>query len=180
VARRRGPFRRAPEGSLVVDLDAEELGVLAGLAGELRALLERPDTGDPAIARLFPRAYSDPTEDEAEQEWQALMGAELLRDRLDALDALLASAGAATSTPGRARGVRLDDGGVTAWLRVLNDMRLVLGARLGVTAGLDAHEIAERAAAAGDDPRARLALLYDWLTYLEAELVELLLGELPG
>ena len=55
-----------------------------------------------------------------------------------------------------------------AWLGVLNDTRLVLGARLGVTE--DDHDVAP------DDPRAPAFAMYHWLTWVQGELVEQLLG----
>ena len=60
-----------------------------GLTGELRALLTDPDPGDEAqrlIVRLFPVAYPD--DDEMEAEYQRLMREELVGSKLAALDAV--------------------------------------------------------------------------------------------
>ena len=57
-----------------------------------------------------------------------------------------------------------------AWLRALNDTRLVLGERLGIT-----DEIEEVIASLGeDDPRLALFWVYDRLTYLQETLVQAL------
>lgn len=176
---RHGPYRRGRDGRLVVTLDAAERAVFANLAAQLRAMLEHPDRDDPAVARLFPRAYSDPTEEEAEAEWQALAGSELLRGRLDALDALLEA-----TADEHSASLELDAEQEAAWLGVLNDVRLVLGARLGVSDGTEHGAAAPGATTPSPtesrDPDEGLALLYDWLTWLQAEHVDLLLGELPG
>ena len=78
-------FRRRRDGdSVEVRLDGAEREVLAGLPDQLRELLAL-DAGE-VRDRLFPRAYLDPTEDEAEREWQRLMHDELLASKIAALD----------------------------------------------------------------------------------------------
>ncbi|HEU5212051.1 MAG TPA: DUF2017 family protein, partial [Gaiellaceae bacterium] len=59
-----------------------------------------------------------------------------------------------------------------AWCGALNDARLVLGERLGVTEDLYENGIAR------DDPRARELAFYAWLTWLQGELVEALSSRL--
>ena len=54
-----------------------------------------------------------------------------------------------------------------AWLGVLNDTRLVLGTRLGVTE--DERELNPA------DPQAGAYAMYQWLTWLQGDLVEALL-----
>src|SRR5215213_8271930 len=65
-------FRRGPRDTLVVSLAEEELGLLRSLPEQLRDVLE-DDTEDPARARLFPRAYLDPTA-ETEEAARCLRG----------------------------------------------------------------------------------------------------------
>lgn len=155
------PFRRRRDGTVRVVLRPEEASLLGRLASELRELLETPDGDLPAVQRLFPRAYLDPTEEEAERTWAALAHPDLLRGRLDALDALVAEC-----DPAGLR-VDLDEEGQARWLGVLNDARLVLGSALGVTDD-------------GADPEPTDALaVYQWLTALQGELVEELLAGLP-
>ena len=60
-----------------------------------------------------------------------------------------------------------------AWCGALNDLRLVLGDRLGVTEDLYEDGIDP------DDPRATELALYGWLTWLQGELVEALASRLP-
>lgn len=162
-------FRRTRDGILVVQLEPHELALFGRLCRELRELLASADT-EGAVERLFPRAYLDPTEEEREVVWQATEGSSLHRDRLDALDLLIELTDTASQ---RGSGsVQLDAPGEAAWLGVLNDVRLVIGDQIGVT---DDDDDGVRA----DDPRAGLAVVYDWLTGLEAELVDVLLDELP-
>lgn len=159
-------FRPGPDDTVVVSLAPEEIDLLAELPEQLKAVFEAPPS-DPAAARLFPRAYLDPTEEEAEAEFEALVQPELMRDRLDALDLVTASFGRAV-VAGEWREIALTPDDVAAWLGVLNDVRLVLGTRLGISE--DERQVA------ADDPDLTAYTIYDWLTYLQGELVEQLLG----
>jgi Domain of unknown function (DUF2017). len=68
--------------------------------------------------------------------------------------------------------VRLDDGTLAAWLTALTDVRLVLGERLGLRSDADAEELQAALDDADDsDPRAWLAAVYDFLTWLQETLV---------
>ena len=71
---------------LLVTLSEPERELLRQLPDELRDAYESDDPADDVHTRLFPRAYLDPTEENAEREWQDLVHPELLRDRLDALE----------------------------------------------------------------------------------------------
>jgi hypothetical protein len=168
-------FSRASSGDLELTLRTEERDLLRALPDELRALYEAgPDESDPVRGRLFPRAYLDPTAEGAEREWRDLVHPELIRDRMDALDRLLASLDAA---PAASRGtvvVLLDGDAVGALLSVLNDARLALGTRLGVTEDTDYDDLNP------SDPRAPGLAAYAWLTLVEGELIETLLEDLPG
>ncbi len=158
-------FRPGRDDTLTVSLAEEELSLLRALPEQLREVFE-DDVDDPARSRLFPRAYLDPTAETEEAEWQALVGPSLLRERLDALVLI-------TVTLDRAelRGdwwqIDLTADEVGVWLGVLNDTRLVLGTRLGVT-----EEERELDPA---DPEAGPYALYQWLTWVQGDLVEELL-----
>ena len=78
-------FRAGKGDTLTVSLAEEELGILRALPEQLREVFDDAED-DPARARLFPRAYLDPTAETEEAEWQSLVGPSLLRERLDALE----------------------------------------------------------------------------------------------
>lgn len=164
-------IRTAPDGGVDLLLDPVEVGFLQTLPEQLRACYEAP-TDDPARARLFPRAYLDPTEETAEREWQALVQPGLLRDRLDALAALQAHLAAATPK-GRRRRVTLGATDVALWAAVLNDVRLAFGTRLGVEDDTDFSRIGP------DDPHAAEKAAYVWCSALQGALVEAMLHGLP-
>jgi hypothetical protein len=165
------PRRFRPRGErLLVTLTTAEVELLRSVPEELRPVLERgPDPDDPVRERLFPRAYLDPTEDSAEEEWRDLVHPELIRERLGALDRLVQTLDRAVERRGRVE-VEIDADEAQAWLGALNDARLALGTRLGVTEDLDATEVD------ADHPDAAAFAVYGWLTWVEGDLVETLLG----
>jgi len=162
-------FRRRGEG-VVVSLTEAEAELLRDVPDELRPVLESGrDPDDPVRERLFPRAYLDPTEDLAEEEWRELVHPELIRERLGALERLTESLARATTRKGRVE-LELDADEAHAWLGALNDARLALGTRLGVTEDLDQTELP------ADHPDAAAYAVYGWLTWMQGDLVETLLG----
>ena len=158
-------FRAGRDDTLTVSLAEEELGLLRALPEQLREVFD-DDADDPARSRLFPRAYLDPTAETEEAEWQALVGPSLLRERLDALELITATLGRA-QLAGDWWQIDLAPDEVQAWLGVLNDTRLVLGTRLGVS-----EEERELDPA---DPDAGPYALYQWLTWVQNDLIEELL-----
>jgi hypothetical protein len=164
-------FDRSRDGSVVLTLDTAEVELLRAVPEQLR-LLYAADESDPARARLFPRAYLDPTEEAAEQEWVELVHPELLRQRLEGLDALLRTLDAAKAK-GRRTVVTLTSEDVTMWLAVLNDARLAFGTRLEITDDTDVHRVPP------DDPLAPERAAYAWLTALQGALVDTMLETMP-
>jgi hypothetical protein len=158
-------FRPGPDDTLVLSLAPEEAQFLALLPVELREVFDGP-LDDPAGQRLFPRAYLDPTEEEAETEWKAMVHPDIMRQRLDALAVVAASLERATRR-GDFMELSLEPDDVHAWLGVLNDVRLVLGTRLEITE--DEWEVEP------DDPRAGAFGVYAWLSQLQQDLVDQLL-----
>ncbi|MDQ1468403.1 MAG: hypothetical protein QOH10_2818 [Actinomycetota bacterium] len=163
--------RRDRGGQVVVRLEPLEAETLVAVVAELRAVLEAGAGNDPVSRRLFPRAYLDPTEEEAEEQWQSLVQPDLLRTRLDALAAMTASLTTADPTRRGNLEIVLDDASQAQWLGVLNDARLALGTSLDITeeTELDHFET--------DDPQRGRFLLYSALTALEGELVDALLSD---
>ena len=139
-------LERTPEGDVLVRLSPEERSLLLGLAGELRAQLEG-ESRDPSLRRLFPPAYDD---EEDERAYRELAGDELLSGRRQALELLAATA----------RSDRLSAEEADAWLRALNDLRLVLGTRLDVQEDMPI-----------DRPKSPEHALYIYLSWLQEQLV---------
>jgi len=165
-------FARRRGGRVDATFEPGELDLLVGLPEQLRALYGS-DENDPARTRLFPRAYLDPTEEQAEAEWQELVHPGLMEARLDALTTLEATLAAAEPAKRDRLVVHLSPEEANAWLSVLNDARLALGTRLSVTDETDLATLDP------SDPAAPTLAAYAWLTYLEGELVDTLLGGLP-
>jgi hypothetical protein len=158
-------FRSSRDGTVTVSLAEEELGLLRALPGQLRDVFEGAED-DPARSRLFPRAYLDPTAETEEAEWQALVHPSLMQERLDALELITGTLDRAVLV-GEWYQIDLGPDDVQAWLGVLNDTRLVLGTRLGITD--EEHELDPA------DPDAGAYALYQWLTWVQGDLIEELL-----
>lgn len=169
----RHPFRRNRAGGFDVVLEAGEAAVLTRLCEELTTLLNADKDGgggpDPVLERLFPRAYLDPTEEAAEADWQRLVHDDLLDGRRKALASVEGTLAGATARRGRFE-LALTDDQAQDWLAVLNDARLALGTRLGVTEDLDFSDLD------ADDPDTAPYAVYWWLGVLEERLIEVLSG----
>jgi Domain of unknown function (DUF2017) len=164
--------RRERDGRVVLRFEPAERETLVAVVADLRTVLEQGAADDPVARRLFPRAYLDPTEEAAEDEWQSLVQPDLLRTRLDALGAVTDSLTAARPNRRGVLEVELDDERRQQWLTVLNDSRLALGTALDITEETELDDYPE------DDPRRSPFLLYSALTALQGELIDALLDDL--
>ena len=154
AAMRKRPVRRTRSGEYELRLSDEEREVLRGVVPRMREVFA--DDADPVLERLFPVAYP---EDEARQsEYRLLAQSELLDSHLAALATLEETVDAQ----------RLDEEKLLAWMRALNEVRLVLGVRLGIT------EEGEERPSSRDDPRATSFGIYDYLTWLQGEIIDAL------
>ncbi len=152
--------KRARSGGFRLRIPPREREILRALPAQLRELLEHGDAGsDPGLRRLFPPASSD---DEAlNAEFERLVRDDLVRERLRATEVMATTIDAE----------RLSEDELLAWLSAINDLRLVLGMRLGVTEETTA---ADFATLPDDDPRVQMYVLYTYLTFLEDHVVEAL------
>jgi hypothetical protein len=168
----RAPFRRNRSDGFDVVLEAGEAAVLTRLCEELTTLLsidegEEPEAADPVLERLFPRAYLDPTEEDAESDWQRLVHGDLLDGRRRALATVEGTLAAAELRRNRFE-LTLSEEQALDWLAMLNDARLALGTRLEVTEDLDLSGLDP------DDPDTAPFAVYWWLGVLEERLIDAL------
>ena len=90
-------FERLPGGGVALQLSPDERGLLAGLAAELRSLLDG-EADDPSLRRLFPPAYDD---EQDERGYRELTENGLLGGRREALELLASTAERDPSRPTR-------------------------------------------------------------------------------
>jgi hypothetical protein len=163
--------RRDRTGRVVLRFEPVEVETLIDVVAELRAVIEAGVRDDPVSRRLYPRAYLDPTEEESEEQWQALVQPDLMRERLDALATVTATlTDAAPARRGNLE-IVLTEASESQWLAVLNDARLAHGTALDLTEETELEHFA------ADDPRRGRFLLYTALTSLQGELVDALLSD---
>jgi hypothetical protein len=151
VAQRKAIQRRG--GSFRLRLSAAERKLLRELPAELRSLLDS-DAEDPSLGRLFPPAYEGDAD--AQEDYRELTHDELLGKHRDALMVVEQTADQE----------ELGAEEVDAWLTALNELRLVLGIRLGVTEDVYETEIDL------EDPEAAEVGVYLYLTWLQEQFVE--------
>jgi hypothetical protein len=145
--------------------DIDPLAALVGIAEDART----PE--DPALRRLLPDASRDDAEEAREFRRLTERG---LRERKQGA---LATASASLR---RAGPLCLDDEEARAWVTALTDVRLVLAERLGIRTDEDAqHLLDDLADDDPGDPRAWLAAVYDFLTWMQETLVTVLLEAVP-
>ena len=122
--------------------------------------------GDPVLDRLFPRGYLEPEDVERNAEYQRLVRDDLLEAKLANLDVVTSTLDRGTVSLRRWT-VDLTEDEAGSWLGALNDLRLALGVRLGITEDFD-----------GDidpsDPRAPALHVLSYLGWLEENLVDAL------
>jgi Domain of unknown function (DUF2017) len=152
----REPGQRT--GGLPTDgtVDADDLAAMVGFAEDAEL------SDDPVLARLLPDAYRD--DPEASGEFRRYTEQGLRSGKAAAARTVLAT------LPAGGGRIRLTEPEAQAWLRALNDVRLALGTRLGVTDDFD-EQVTDMAP---EDPRAAYVGVYQWLAFLQETLVQAL------
>ncbi len=144
---------------VVADIPAPEADELAAMVG-ISESAQVPD--DPVLARLLPDGYRD--DPDAAHEFRRFTETGLRSAKVESAQMLL------QTLPAGGGRVKLSHEQAEGWLRSLNDVRLALGVRLGVTDDFDG--LSENVAA--DDPRFAYVQVYQWLAFLQESLVSAL------
>ena len=179
----RSGFVRDASGDIVWFCLPFEVGLLESMATQLVELVDAPawsedplerwanerdasplDREDPALARLFPEASSN---SEEASEFRRLMEAELrtLKER----DAAIVLAAMALAEGRADPEVDIPVVEQDAWLRTLNAIRLVLGARLGIDDEKGAELVDDLDPS---DDRTPVADVYHWIGYVQSLLLD--------
>lgn len=157
--------------AVVLELSVIEAAHLSDLVAQFQTLLDGPiddeRMDDPALARLVPDAYRDDVD--AASEFRRLTQDDLLDRRRDdaatvaatlLCDGEILRPDAVTEENATDEfEITLDDAAVSAWLRTLTALRLVLATRLGIADDTDRL----------DHPRFGI---YNWLGYRLEGLLE--------
>lgn len=148
-------------------LEPEEARILLSLSAQLQQLLADGLGGDAeadaALRRVLPNAYrNDP---EAEAEWTQLSRRGIVARKISfarTMGRQLAEVAAADS----AHPVQVNESEAMDWMRAIGDLRLVLADKLGIV--VDGDE--------GLSELEGLRELYDWLAWIQDDLVRALDG----
>ena len=180
------PFRPTRGGGVRAGLAPAEASLLRSLVGQVMALiapdgppqsqpddllawdaqftqeesLQTPD--DPVLARLLPDGYRD--DPESAQEFRKYTESGLRSAKQQAAQEML------DTLPETGGKIQLTHDQAHAWLKALNDVRLALGVRLGVT-----EEFEEQwGRLSADDPQWAAYEVYAWLGAVQESLVQAL------
>jgi hypothetical protein len=187
------PFRPTRGGGARARLTASEASLLRNLVGQvmtliapenppdpstaqagdeiaaLEALLQAPPADeapaaprDPVLARLLPDGYRD--DPEAASEFRRYTEPSLRSAKQEVAQQML------DTLPDAGGRIRLTQEQAMAWLKALNDVRLALGIRLGVTEDFEE----QWGSLAQDDPRWTAFEVYAWLGAVQESLVQAL------
>ena len=170
------------EDQVILDLEPQEIDLLTQLYGQLHDLLANDEmevdsdpfiqlmnmdgptsiSTDPALARLFPDAYVDNIE--AASDFRRFTEPDLRRKKLASIRQVLEHLQTCDDL------ITLNSQEAQSWLLSLNDLRLVLGTRIGVgEQDEEEEEYSDRELVR--DPG---FFLYDYLTYLQGTLIDVL------
>ncbi|HEU4867110.1 MAG TPA: DUF2017 family protein [Actinomycetota bacterium] len=144
----RPRIARLGPGRFALEIPKPERRLLRNLLPDLGYLVE---TRDPDTKRLFPAAYHDDPEKEAE--YQRLMAGDLAAGRLAAIETVEKT----IDEP------EIDLPALERWMEAINSLRLVLGTRLEVGEDLPMLEV--------DDPDAPAYAVYEYLGWLMEQAV---------
>ena len=177
------PFRSTRGGGVRAALAPAEASLLRSLVGQVITLIapdglshrppgdlldwdtppEQPETpDDPVLARLLPDGYRD--DPEASQEFRKYTESGLRSAKHQTAQEML------DTLPETGGKIQLTHDQAQAWLKALNDVRLALGVRLGVT-----EEFEEQwGRLPADDPQWAAYEVYAWLGAVQESLVQAL------
>jgi hypothetical protein len=153
----RPRIARLSPGRFALRIPREERLLLRNLLPDLGELVA---TRDPDTKRLFPTAYVDDPEKEAE--YQGLMAEDLAAGRLAAIQAV-------EETIDQPE-IGLPD--LERWMEAINSLRLVLGTRLEVGEDLPLLDL--------DDPDAPAYAVYEYLGWLMEQAVQAMSEDLAN
>lgn len=153
------PFERVGPNQFRNNLDEYFRDVVTSLCEQLRdAVL----MGGDSTRRLYPAAYAN--DDERNSEWKSMVGGQLIASRLDNLDRV-------------ATAIELDilsGDDLSALMRALNDVRLVLAVQLGIEFSSDEEQ------PFADERDAERYRAYEFLGYLVTYAVQALADQLDA
>ena len=163
ITGRLDPVEQALLRSLVMQLaqllhetdDSDSVDPIAQLVG-ISELVERP--ADPALLRLFPDAYRD--DESAANDFRRYTQAALRATKTSRADQMIAILDRADNK------IELTEAEAQLVLAVMNDTRLVLASRLGLSDELSLDDLL-----LAESDQGGPAHLYDWLTWLQETLV---------
>jgi len=171
-------FKKQHNGEITFQIEALEIALLTSLIEQIIALLtpvkvedntdplaqmvgidqsaQKPD--DDVVLRLLPDAYQD--DKEASNEFRRFTERSLRELKIKRAQFIL------ENLPEPDKSISIKPKDLEAWLTVLNDVRLALGTRVGISADDQEESIT------GEEEIDHAKDIYSWLTWLQSNLLE--------
>jgi hypothetical protein len=146
--KKAGPVESLGNGVFRINLSEDERETMLRFVDQLEEVLTA-EHSDPRLRRLFPTAYHENPELDAE--YQGYMRDELSQSRASSIATVRDVLGSEDS---------ISESQLYAFMMVLNSLRLVLGTLLGVSEDEDTEDVED------DDPAFGQAQLYGYLGWL--------------
>jgi hypothetical protein len=146
--KKAGPVESLGDGAFRINLSEDERETMLRFVDQLEEVLTAEHT-DPRLRRLFPTAYHE--DPDLDAEYQGYMRDELSQSRASSIATVREILG--SENP-------IAESQLYAFMMVLNSLRLVLGTLLGVSEDEDTDDIEE------EDPSFGQAQLYGYLGWL--------------
>jgi hypothetical protein len=162
---------------VAVDLDPAESHLLQAMIEDVEQALTQLPAQDPVRARLLPDGYRG--DDHAAADFRSMTESALIDSKGRSLRSCVAELAAPDgSGADHVAVLDLDGAALQRWLQVLNDLRLALGTRIGVSdedSGFDADDSPADQVGQSSDQIAWT--IYRWLTAIQDDLVVLAMQE---
>ncbi len=160
----------APDGCVRVHMLAPEADTLVSLLTDLVDALQPGglSSDDPVYRRLYPDGYEPNSE--AAAAFRELTESTLRDERLQRAEQCLSGLAELGAQGRRKLDVTLDPEATERWLRVLNDMRLAIGTRIGITDDDEQWDFDPNA------PESMTRAVYSYLTGVQDGLVRARMG----
>lgn len=171
-------FKKQQNGEITFQIEALEIALLTSMIEQIISLLtplQDSENSDPlaqmvgidqtaqkpeddVVLRLLPDAYQD--DKEASNEFRRFTERSLRELKIKRAQFVL------ENLPEPDKTILIKPKDFEAWLTVINDVRLALGTRVGISEGEDEENIT------GEEEIDHVKDIYSWLTWLQSNLLE--------
>ncbi len=151
-------FSSEPGSAVRIRLEEHEADMMRNLLLEMNTMLDTARPNDRVIERLFPRAYTDESD---ESSYREMVSSDLERGKKNALESVQQHIGEEGPVD-----LPLSNEEAEDWLKALTDIRLAIGTRIDVTEEMMREDLDP------DDAMAPALAVLHWLGWVQESMIE--------